>query len=91
MGGVTIATCRVNPYEVGQDGAVLRPAGVTQQAILDVRAMLDKEGLHQVRIHTTPGKPPGDEYIDNKARRYTGRPKSWEKLVDMMQTLYGRA
>lgn len=89
MGTVTIDSCRVNPYEFGQDGITLRPAALTQGAVNDVRRMLDAEGLHEVRIHTTPGKPPGDEYIDNKGRRYLGRPNSWEKLLDVLTGLYG--
>lgn len=85
---IVIDSCRVNPYEFGMDGIQLRPASVTQEAIAEVRAMLDAQGLHHIPIHTTPGKPSGDEYIDNKARRYLGRPKSWDILVDQLEGLY---
>ena len=90
LGEVTIYSCRVNPYEVGHDGepGYLRPVGAVQESINAIRAMLDAEGLHTVRIHTTLGKPPGDEYIDNKARRYLGRPRSWERLTDLLVGLY---
>lgn len=90
LGQVTIDSCRINPYENGFGGEVLRPAHITAEAVQSIRTMLDAEGLHAVRIHTTPGKPPGDEYIDNKARRFTGRKKSWDVLVDLMQGLYGK-
>lgn len=90
LGTVEIDSCRCNPYEHGFDGITLRPAHITADAILSIRSMLDAEGLHMVRIHTTTGKPSGVEYIDNKARRFTGRKKSWDVLVDLMQGLYGK-
>lgn len=85
---ITIDSCRVNPYEHGLDGIQLRPPAITQQAISEVRAMLDSQGLHHIPIHTTPGKPPGDEYIDNKGRRYLGRPKSWDILTEQLTALH---
>lgn len=90
LGNVVIDSCRMNPYEKGHDGELLRPVAVTHAAIAEVRAMLDSKGLHEVRLHTTPGKPPGDEYIDNKGRRYLGRPKSWRVLIDIFHGLYGK-
>lgn len=91
LGTVEIDSCRMNPYEYRQDGVTLRPAAITAQAIQSIRSMLDAEGLHEVRLHTTLGKPSAVEYIDNKARRFTGRKKSWPVLVDLMQGLYGKA
>lgn len=84
LGHVCIDSCRVNPYEHGYDGVRLRPPHITAAAIAEVRAMLDAEGLFEVEIHTTPGKPPGDVYIDNKGMTYHGRPKSWEKLIEII-------
>jgi hypothetical protein len=55
-----------------------------------MRARLDSVGLEEVIIHTTLGKPTGTEYIDDKGRRYAGRPGSWAALVSQMNLLYGR-
>lgn len=89
LGTVEIDTCRINPYEFGLDGITLRPASVTAEAIQSVRNMLDAEGLHEVKIHTTLGKPSGDEYVDNKGRRLPPSKKAWKRLVETMEMLYG--
>jgi hypothetical protein len=86
---VEIDSCRLNPYEKGMDGVQLRPPHVTAAAIADVRRMLDGQGLHSVRIHTTLGKPPADYYIDNKGVFYPGRTKSWEKVVEKIKMKEG--
>lgn len=84
-----IDSCRLNPYEHGQDGVTLRPAHFRQQDIMAVRAMLDAEGLHAITIHTTLGKPAADGYIDNKGIHYNGRPGAWKALTLRLATACG--
>lgn len=89
LGSVLIYTCRISPMERGTED-VPRPVAVVQEERNYIRRLLDEQGLHTVRIWDKPWKPSADEYIDNKGRRYLGRPKSWDILADQMQALYGR-
>lgn len=87
MGHVTIHTCRIAPLEFLPPHAP-RPASKIKEEIDGVRAMLDAAGLYEVSIWTLPFKPPALEYIDNKARRYLGRKRSWETLIFTLKALY---
>lgn len=89
LGHVVIHTCRIAPVEFAPPHGPRDPA-IVRMEIDGIRKMLDDAGLHEVEIWTHPFKPPAFEYIDNKARRYTGRKGSWKALTETMQALYGR-
>lgn len=78
--GVTIFSARLSPWDPftfqRRDRAVI--VSETQY----VRDLLDRHGLTFVDIWTKEGKPGGDVYIDDKAERYTGRPGSWDAVVN---------
>lgn len=88
IGQVRIHTCRIAPVE--PDEYTPRPAHLVKAEIDGIRKMLDEQGLHAVEIHDKPWKPPASEYIDNKGRRYSGRPGSWKALTKAMVGLYGK-
>lgn len=77
---VRIWTARINPMDpwTGE----MRPDEVVQEEIDYIRATLDAHGLTFVEIYTSPGKPGGAVYIDDKAERYTGGTKAWARLTD---------
>lgn len=86
---ITIFSARLSPFDPWTSRR--RPDSAVQEEIQYVRSMLDDAGLTFVRIWTLPGKPGGDYYVDDKALRYTGRPRSWERIVDTMLMSKGQA
>lgn len=78
---VIIYTCRIAP--VTPLGTTRDPA-LVQAEINGIRELLDDAGLYTVEIHTKPWKPYGVAYIDNRAIRYSGRPKSWDRLIPQL-------
>lgn len=55
-----------------------------------IRDMLDRAGLGFVDIWTKEGKPGGSVYIDDKAERYGGRTKSWDRVTDKVLARLGK-
>ena len=47
-----------------------------------VRDMLDRAGLHYVDIWMLPGKPGASVYVDDKAERYSGTERAWDRLTE---------
>lgn len=78
-GEVLIYTMRVSPYEQYHDGdeAYRRPGDDIDFQLSSIYDMLDAEGLHEVKVHTTKGKPAGTYYIDNQAIEFT----NWGKVL----------
>ena len=58
-----------------------RPQHEVYAEIQRIRQVLDEAGLSFMQIHTQPWKPGATVYVDDKAERYTGRERSWDKLV----------
>lgn len=77
---VRVWTARINPMDPWTGER--RPDDVVQLEIDYIRATLDAHGLDFVDIYTAEGKPGGAVYIDDKAERYTGGAKSWDRLAD---------
>jgi hypothetical protein len=77
---VRIWTARINPIDPWTGER--RPDDVVQVEIDYIRSVLDVNGLDFVEIYTAEGKPGGAVYIDDKAERYTGGLKSWDRLAD---------
>jgi hypothetical protein len=65
------------------------PAIVAEQVQI-VRGMLDDAGLTYVDIWTLPGKPGGDVYVDDKAERYNGTPRAWDRLTEKILVRLGK-
>lgn len=55
-----------------------------------VRDMLDRAGLTFVDIWTKEGKPGGSTYVDDKAERYNGCKRCWDKVVDKILARAGQ-
>lgn len=77
---VVIFSARLNPYDPWT--SMERDKAEVQTHTLAVRRKLDDAGLHFVDIWTLAGKPGGSVYIDDRAERYNGGAKSWDKLVE---------
>lgn len=82
-----VHSARLTPF----DPVTSRPrdAGIVKQEVDYVRRTLDDKGLTFVRIWTLPGKPPGSAYVDDKAYRYTGRPRSWAAMQEKLLVALG--
>jgi hypothetical protein len=55
-----------------------------------VRDLLDRHGLTFVDIWTKEGKPGGTVYVDDKAERYGGTKRSWDRVTDRILLRHGR-
>lgn len=77
---VTIFSARLSPFDPWTSQR--RPREVVAAEVQYVRSMLDSHGLTFVDIWTLEGKPGGDVYVDDKAERYGGRARSWDRVVD---------
>ena len=80
-GKVLIYTLRVNPYERHHDGdeGHRRTQTDIRLQLESIHAMLAAEGLHEVKVHMTLGKPAGTYYIDNQAIEFRG---DWGEILD---------
>lgn len=77
---ITIFSARLSPWDPFTFER--RPAHFVQEEINHVREMLDSHGLTYVDIWTKEGKPGGSVYVDDKAERYTGSARSWDRVTD---------
>ena len=64
-----------------QTGTELSPAFVMIET-QKVRAKLEEAGLGFIEIWNRAGKPPAAVYIDDRAERYYGTAKAWDRLVE---------
>lgn len=65
------------------------PAFVAEE-VNYVRAMLDAAGLTFIDIWTKEGKPGGSVYVDDKAERYTGTVRAWDRVTDKIMLRAGQ-
>ncbi len=82
-----VQSARLNPYDPWTSRE--RPASVVAEEAAWMRHMLDEAGLTYVRIWLLPGKASGSLYVDDKAVRYTGRPRSWRAVTEKVFALLG--
>jgi hypothetical protein len=86
MGTVVIHTCRVAPFEI--DNKTWRDSKVTSEAVREVHAMLEAEGLGHIEVWVRPYKPPALVYIDDRAIRFTG---NWNRVLADVELSLRRA
>lgn len=77
---LTIFSARLSPWDPWT--SMRRPPEHTAAEYQYVRDMLDRHGLTFVDIWTKEGKPGGDVYVDDKAERYGGTAKSWQRVTE---------
>jgi hypothetical protein len=82
-----LASARLNPYDPFTSRA--RPASIVEEEARYIRDMLDNAGLTFIDIWRLPGKASGSLYVDDKAIRYTGRPRSWYAVTEKVFALLG--
>jgi hypothetical protein len=83
-----IFSARTNPYNPWTSQFI--PAGEIMQEINYIRATLDRAGLTYIDIWTKMGKPSGSVYVDDKAERYNGCKKCWDKVTDKILIRLGK-
>jgi hypothetical protein len=83
-----IFTASMTPFDAWT-GAPKDPADV---AIVHnhIRGLLDRHGLTFIDIWTKPGKPGGSVYVDDKAERYNGCAKCWDKVTTKILARLGK-
>lgn len=77
---LTIASARISPWDPWT--SMRRDPGHVAEEIQHMRALLDRRGLTFIDIWTKEGKPGGSVYVDDKAERYNGCKKCWDKVTD---------
>lgn len=83
-----IASARISPYDPWT-GQRRDPAFVAEE-IHHIRTMLDHAGLGFIDIWTKDGKPGASVYVDDKAERYGGRARSWDRVRDKILIRLGK-
>lgn len=83
-----IWTARISPYDPWT--SQLREPATVANEIQYIRNMLDSAGLTFVGIWTKEGKPGGSVYVDDKAERYHGCVKCWDKLTVKLLVRLGK-
>ena len=76
---LVIFSARLSPYDPWTSER--RPAEHVAAEVQYIRNLLDRYGLTFVDIWTKEGKPGGSVYIDDKAERYNGCRRCWEKVA----------
>lgn len=84
-----VQSARLNPYD--PNTFQRRDPGMVAREVQYIRDMLDTAGLTFVDIWTLEGKASGDVYVDDKAERYNGRPRSWYALGEKILARFGCA
>lgn len=77
---LTVFSSRLSPWDPFTFRR--RPPEVLSGEFQYVRDMLDRVGLTYIDIWMKEGKPGGDVYVDDKAERYTGTVKAWDRVTD---------
>lgn len=85
---VVVFSCRVAPYEFGDEATLRSPAKVTEE-INYIRSMLDSQGLNTITVWTKNYKPPAFAYVDDKGVHYNGRKGAWAALVPKLLIMAG--
>ena len=85
---IKIASARLTPFDPWT-GAPADPAHIEHERRY-MRDLLDSHGLTFIDIWTQPGKPSGSVYIDDKAERYGGCKKCWNKVTDKVLMRLGK-
>jgi hypothetical protein len=77
---IVIFSARLSPWDPFT--SMRRDASHVFEETQAVRTLLDKHGLTFVDIWTKEGKPGGSVYVDDKAERYNGCTRCWNKVTD---------
>jgi hypothetical protein len=85
---ITIFSARYNPYDPYTSQPL--PPGIPAAEVAYIRDMLDRHGLTYIDIWTKPGKPSGSVYVDDKAERYNGCKKCWDRVTDKILIRLGK-
>lgn len=85
---LVVFSARLSPYDPFSNAA--RDPALVAGEVQKVRAMLDDAGLTYIDIWTLPGKPGGSVYVDDKAERYTGTPRAWDRLTERILVRLGK-
>lgn len=76
---LVIFSARLSPYDPWTSER--RPPEVVANEVQYIRELLDRHGLTFVDIWTKEGKPSGSVYVDDKAERYNGCKRCWDKVT----------
>lgn len=82
---LTVFSARLNPYDPHL--SIERPKHEVQQDLLNMRNLLDREGLRFMDIWTLPGKPSGTVYVDDRGLRFNGK---WNKTAEKILLYCGK-
>lgn len=85
---LVIASARLSPYDPWT--SMRRDAAHVAQEVNYMRNLLDAHGLTFVDIWTKEGKPGGSVYVDDKAERYSGCKKCWDKVTTKILMRLGK-
>lgn len=83
-----ISSARLSPWDPWT--GLRRDPGFVAEEYQYVRDMLDRAGLGYIDIWMKEGKPGGSVYVDDKAERYGGRAKSWDRVTDRILMRLGK-
>ena len=84
---IVIFSARLSPYDPWTSRR--RDPAVVAAEFQYVRDMLDRHGLTFVDIWRKDGKPGGTVYVDDKAERYNGTNRSWDRLTEKIMLRAG--
>jgi hypothetical protein len=85
---IQIHTARISPWDPWTGRR--RDPSHSAAEVNYIRSMLDDAGLTFVGIWTREGKPGGSVYIDDKAERYGGTVRSWDRVSDKVLIRLGK-
>lgn len=85
---LTIFSARLSPYDPWT--SMRRDPGIVAGEVQYIRNMLDAHGLTFIDVWTKEGKPGGSVYVDDKAERYNGCVKCWDKVTTKILTRLGK-
>lgn len=85
---LVIFSARLSPWDPWTGAR--RDTGFVFEETQYIRDMLDRHGLGFIDIWTKEGKPGGSVYVDDKAERYGGRAKSWDRVTDKILARLGK-
>lgn len=76
---LVIFSARLSPYDPWTSER--RSPEIVANEVQYIRDLLDRHGLTFVDIWTKEGKPGGSVYVDDKAERYNGCRRCWDKVT----------
>lgn len=83
-----VFTASMTPFDAWTGSP--KPAAEVAAVKSHIRALLDQHGLTFIDIWDKPGKPGGSVYVDDKAERYNGCVKCWDKVTDKILLRLGK-